>query len=247
MLSMKLPEGAQPMAKQERLRMAHESTSGEASGEPLETAKPATGDTSQGTGDLALLVEQARAGDHAAFEALVTRFQTPVRLYLAHLTGDEEQAHDLTQETFWLTWNGLPSLRDPLHFRAWLFRVATNRGRSWLRHRRLIGWVSLDWLVGHPDEGSARRESAILGEALHAPESGFEERLVETDMLRQALRQVPLAYRSCLLLHLSLDFSVPEVAEQLGLTTGAVRMRLFRGLALLRQAHQQQSVQDERA
>ncbi len=229
------------MAKKERLRLAGQSAdSGAASDadEQPEPEPPAAGDICQDAGDVSALVEQARAGDHAAFEALMTRFQTPVRLYLANLVDDDEQARDLAQDTFWLAWNGLPKLRDPLHFRAWLFRVATNRARSWLRHRRLIGWVSLDWLSGSAEDRTTNRESAgVPGAALHAPESGFEERLVETEALRQALRQVPIEYRSCLLLHLSLGFTVPEVAEQLNLTTGAVRMRLFRGLAALRQAY----------
>lgn len=222
------------MAQKEPLRMANESGS-----DQPEPPAPLVDEARQRSEDLSALVEQARAGDHAAFEALVARFQTPVRLYLAHLIGDDEQARDLTQDTFWQAWNGLPGLRDPLHFRAWLFRVATNRGRSWLRHRRLIGWVSLDWLGSTSEDTSTRGvRAAVPGEALHAPESGFEERLIETEALRQALRQVPLEYRSCLLLHLSLGFTVPEVAEQLSLTPGAVRMRLFRGLAALRKAYQ---------
>lgn len=233
-----LPEGTPPMAKKARLRMANAAADGGTSSEQPASTNPLADAACPDTADLSALVEQARAGEHAAFEALVAQFQTPVRLYLARLIGDDEQARDLTQDTFWLAWNGLPKLRDPQHFRAWLFRVATNRGRSWLRHRRLIGWVSLDWLGSASEERTGNRARATLpGEALHAPESGFEERLIETEALQQALLQVPLEYRSCLLLHLSLGFTVPEVAEQLNLTTGAARMRLFRGLAALRKAY----------
>lgn len=226
------------MAPQERLRMTDESAGEEVSSEQPAPPHSLIDETRQPIDDLLALVQQAQAGDHAAFEALVARFQTPVRLYLAHLINDDEQARDLTQDTFWQAWNGLPGLRDPQHFRAWLFRVATNRGRSWLRHHRLIGWVSLDWLNGSKHENTPPARDAVPGEALHAPESGFEERLIETEALHQALRQIPAEYRSCLLLHLSLGFTVPEVAEQLSLTTGAVRMRLFRGLAALREAYQ---------
>jgi RNA polymerase sigma-70 factor (ECF subfamily) len=227
------------MATQEPLRMTNDAADEGTVSEPPEPTDAAAGGPRIPADDLSTLVEQARSGDHAAFEALVTRFQTPVRLYLAHLIGDDEHARDLTQDTFWQAWNGLPGLRDPQHFRAWIFRVATNRGRSWLRHRRLIGWVSLEWLSSASnDQSTQNTHTAIPGEALHAPESGFEERLIETEALQQALRQVPAEYRLCLLLHLSLGFTVPEVAEQLGLTQGAVRMRLFRGLAALRKAYQ---------
>lgn len=233
------------MAKKERPYTAAQSTNGEAISEEPGLTLPSADQPCQPSEDVSALVEQARTGDHAAFEALVARYQTPVRLYLARLIDDDEQASDLTQDTFWQAWNGLPGLRDPQHFRAWLFRVATNRGRSWLRHRRLIGWISLDWLGNtSEDKTSHQAQPTLPGEALHAPESGFEERLIETEALRQALRQIPAEYRPCLLLHLSLGFTVPEVAEQLSLTTGAVRMRLFRGLAALRQAYQKPGAGD---
>jgi RNA polymerase sigma-70 factor (ECF subfamily) len=226
------------MAQTERLRMTDESADKAVSSEQPAPPGSLMDEMRQPADDLVALVEHAQAGDHAAFEALMARFQTPVRLYLAHLINDGEQARDLTQDTFWRAWNGLPGLRDPQHFRSWLFRVATNRGRSWLRHHRLIGWVSLDWLGSGKNENTRLALDTASGEALRAPESGFEERLIETEALQQALRQIPAEYRSCLLLHLSLGFTVPEVAEQLSLTTGAVRMRLFRGLAALRQAYQ---------
>jgi RNA polymerase sigma-70 factor, ECF subfamily len=228
------------MAYEEPLLRVNGSEGEAPSVEPPVSESPLASPARQDAG-LLLLVQQAQQGNHAAFEAVVLRFQGPVQSYLTHLIGDDEQARDLTQDTFWLAWKGLSSLRDPALFRSWLFQVATNRGRSWLRHRRLIGWVSLDWLAGTRADSSALREpGASLGEVLHAPESGFDERLVEIDALRQALGQVPTAYRACLLLHLSLGFTVPEVAEQLGLTTGAVRMRLFRGLDRLRQVYTQE-------
>ena len=228
--------------------MAHEepllrvnATGGEASPDKPPASEPPLASPERPDAGLLLLVQQAQQGNHAAFEAVVLRFQGPVQTYLARLIGDDEQARDLTQDTFWQAWKALSSLRDPALFRPWLFQVATNRGRSWLRHRRLIGWVSLDWLAGTRADGSTLREPGTsLGEALHAPESRFDERLVELDALRQALSQVPAAYRACLLLHLSLGFTVPEVAEQLGLTTGAVRMRLFRGLERLRKVYIQE-------
>jgi RNA polymerase sigma-70 factor (ECF subfamily) len=183
-------------------------------------------------------VRLARDGDAGAFEHLVWRYQTPLRIYLARLTGDEEQARDLAQDVFWQAWR---RLRDPALFRAWLYRIATNQGRSWLRRKRLIAMVSLEWLSSEPDESSLQREpSARDLAALRAPESGFEERMADTQMVERALRRVPVDYRTALLLHVSLGFTVAEVAEQLGITPGAVRMRLCRGLAFLRASYREE-------
>lgn len=192
-----------------------------------------------GDGDLRALVELAQTGDVAAFERLVTRFERPVRIYLARLIGDDQHAQDLTQEVFWTAWNRLLELREPAHFKAWLFRVATNRARSWLRQRRLTSWLSLDWLTSRAEDAGQEADRAAIATSWCSPagDGSFEERLGEIEALARALRCIPLAYRTCLLLHLSLGFTVPEVAEQLNLSPGAVRMRLCRGLAQLREAY----------
>jgi len=197
--------------------------------------------TAEDSADTSALVRLARDGDAGAFEHLVWRYQSPLRIYLARLTGDEEQARDLAQDVFWQAWRRLHGLRDPALFRAWLYRIATNQGRSWLRRKRLIAMVSLEWLSSEPDESSLQREpSARDLAALRAPESGFEERMADTQMVERALRRVPVDYRTALLLHVSLGFTVAEVAEQLGITPGAVRMRLCRGLAFLRASYREE-------
>lgn len=193
--------------------------------------------------DVAALVELARAGDHAAFDTLVALNARPMEIYIAGLIGDDETACDLTQDVFWHAWSRLYELRDPERFRAWLFRAATNRARSWLRRRRIVGWVSLERLHSATSAGQgAESERPLPGEsAPPSAESGFEDALAETDTLKRALLRVPLEYRTCLLLHVSLGFSVREVADQLGTTPGAVRMRLHRGLAALREAYRDEN------
>jgi RNA polymerase sigma-70 factor (ECF subfamily) len=230
------------MAGYERLLMVKEPDGEIAPESQPEPGGAAVSEDSLEAARLIALVEEAQRGNHAAFEAVITPYQRPMHLYLAQLINDDDLARDLAQESFWQAWRGLPGLREPALFRVWLFRIATNRARSWLRHRRLIGWVSLDWLTGTKEEDASPKSTiSALGERLHAPETGFEERLIETETLRQALAQVPRDYRACLLLHLALGFTVPEVAEQLGLTRGAVRMRLCRGLAALRTAYHQEN------
>src|SRR5260221_8859526 len=188
--------------------------------------------TAEDSADTSALVRLAREGDAVAFEHLVWRYQTPLRIYLARLTGDEEQARDPAQEVFWQAWRRLHGLRDPALFRPWLYRIATNQGRSWLRRKRLIAMVSLEWLSSEPHESSLQSEpNARDLAALRAPQSGFEERMADTQMVERALRRVPLDYRTALLLHVRLRFTVAEVGEPLGIKARTVRMWLLRWLA----------------
>lgn len=209
--------------------------------------QPHAGDPDAVSGDggsLTALIELVRGGDHDAFAALMALYERQVRTYMAQLTGDGEQARDLAQEVFLRVWDHIGTLRDPASFRPWLFRLATNAARSALRRRRLLAWISLDRPPRHHDDQAGDQHGErLLGPA---PESGFDERLAESQALGGALRRVPLEYRACLLLHAGLGFSVAEVAHQLDLTPGAVRMRLHRGLALLREAYLRESGETSR-
>ena len=54
------------------------------------------------------IVELARKGDKSAFDTLYQHFYTPICLYLAHMVGDNEEGHDLAQETFLKVWRSFP-------------------------------------------------------------------------------------------------------------------------------------------
>jgi DNA-directed RNA polymerase specialized sigma24 family protein len=95
------------------------------------------------------LVERARAGDQAAFAALITRYQQPLGGYLAHLTGDRELAADLAQETFLRAYRALGATRPDLLIRPWLYRIATNLAYDFLRRRRRLAWLPLDAAAHH--------------------------------------------------------------------------------------------------
>src|ERR1700719_3786936 len=82
------------------------------------------------------VVEQARRGDTSAFDVLYQHFYTPIRLYLAHMLGDDEEGDDLAQETFLKAWQRLPALRDGARFDTWLYRIATNTAIDHLRRRK---------------------------------------------------------------------------------------------------------------
>jgi RNA polymerase sigma-70 factor (ECF subfamily) len=166
----------------------------------------------------ALLVAQIRAGDEAAFEALMLRYQAPIVRYLHSLTGDAEQARDLAQETFLRAFRSLGTLREPATLRAWLYRIAHHQAYSLLRRRALVRWLPLP-------------------HALRAHTPAPDGATIAAARVAQALAQVPLDQRAPLLLHLVAGFSYLEIAALLRASEGAVRMRISRGRAAFRAAY----------
>ena len=176
------------------------------------------------------VVAQAQAGDKSAFDVLYQGFYTPIRIYLAHMVGDDEEGEDLAQETFLKAWQGLPNIHNGYRFDTWLYRIATNTAIDHLR-RRKFRW--LRWKNAGEDgqDGSD-----------HLPESmriaGPEERVAELEHIQQALAQVSLKYRSCMLLQLVANLSQREIATSLRISEKSVSVYVSRGAEQFRLAYQ---------
>ncbi len=166
----------------------------------------------------ALLVEQLRAGNEDAFVMLVERYQLPLYRYLVGFIADQELAQDLTQETFLRAFQSIKKLQDAQLLRSWLYQIAHNQACSVLRRRRIVRWLPLAHFQEH--------HSITMSDAAH-----------ETIAVTAALRQLPDEQRAALLLHLVAGFSYLEIATMLGLSEGAVRMRISRGRAAFREAY----------
>ncbi len=158
---------------------------------------------------------------HALFE----RHHAEVYAYLRRMVGDGALAEDLVQETFLRAFAaraGLPRVQNP---RAWLYRVATNLALNALKRRRRFAW--LPWHAGAERQATERDPAEALG-AYSAVEA--------------ALATLSPQLRAPLLLYACEGMSVAEVAEALGLSEGAVKMRLQRARRLFRQAYEREDV-----
>lgn len=165
------------------------------------------------------LVEQAQAGDIAAYEQLVERFQE-IAFRAAYLvTRDAGEAEDAAQEAFMKAFRALDRFRPGFPFRPWLLQIVTNEARN---RRR----------------AAARREQLAL-RVLPAAHSGFwPEAQTDGIELREAVAaaigrlsdedQTVIAYRYFL------DLSGAEMAQALGCPRGTIKSRLSRALERLR-------------
>jgi RNA polymerase sigma-70 factor (ECF subfamily) len=157
------------------------------------------------------LVAAACSGDRAAFSRLYARYSRMVRSVLLSRVGPTD-ADDLTQEVFLKAMFRLGSLRRNGLVGPWLATIARHKAASlhrstWRRKRRPLG----------PEPAAEpAREGLKSHEVLHA------------------IQQLPEAYREILIMRLVEQMTGPEIAAKTGRSHGAVRVHLFKGMALLR-------------
>jgi RNA polymerase sigma-70 factor (ECF subfamily) len=179
------------------------------------------------------LAASAAAGDEAAFETLVTRYQDRVYRLAARLTGFEADAKDVLQETFLSAYRALPAFRGESRFSTWLYRIATNAALMNRRARSRRPTESLESLLPRFDEdGRHCGEPADIAAA-----SRVEERLdrkILADKARAGLDRLPDLYRDAFVLRDLEELTTAEVAEILGIDPAAVRQRVHRARLMLR-------------
>ncbi|HYO42347.1 MAG TPA: sigma-70 family RNA polymerase sigma factor [Candidatus Limnocylindrales bacterium] len=180
------------------------------------------------------IVEAARGGDHAAFDALVrTEVDRVYRLALA-ITGNESDAADAVQETFVAAWRKLRDLRDADAFDAWLTRLTINASRMSLRTRRRRFVREIP--VADVDPGARRPAPTGEGAGSLSTSSSSPDAREDGMDLRAALARLPAEQRSLLALRHLEGRGIAEIAGVLGIPEGTAKSRLFAARRALERA-----------
>jgi RNA polymerase sigma-70 factor (ECF subfamily) len=180
----------------------------------------------------AALAERASAGDTAAFDELVVRYQGRVYRLVCRISG-ETDALDILQEVFLAMYRGIGSFRGDSQFGTWLYRIATNAALTHLRSRTRHPTESLEsYLPTFDQAGMHRGTPAELQIAAKADE--LLDRQFLAAHAQAALSQLPEIYRSAFVLRDLEELSTAEVAEILGVEPASVRQRVHRARLMLR-------------
>ena len=175
------------------------------------------------------LIEQARQGDRSAFGELVRRHYDSVMNVVYRFCGDPQLAEDAAQEAFIRAWVNLPSFEPRSSLRNWLYRIAVN--------------AALDVLRRKP-EGSVEEEASMVTDQAPGPEETLL-RKEQAEMLQQAMRALPEASRSVLVLREYGELSYQEIAGVLDIPIGTVMSRLNYARNRLREVLKGQLLQVE--
>ncbi len=173
-----------------------------------------TGLTTAGTMSTAL--QQAVAGDEAAFARIVATYHPDMVRVAYGICGEPDLAFDAVQAAWLIAWRKLRTVREPDHLRSWLVAVAANEARHVVRRR-------------HPGSVVELELDPPGADPLDTPE---EIRRVD---LVNALRRLKPEERSLLALRYGAELDSNEIAPLLGISASGVRARLFRLMSRLRE------------
>lgn len=170
----------------------------------------------------AAVIRKVLNGDTNAYEALVREYEKSVYNLALRMTGNSEDAYDMSQEAFIKAYNSLTTFRGDSKFSVWLYRIVSNVCLDYLRSRSRKPTVSL----------STENEDGEEVELDIADEEQTPEKLLERGLTRDAVRRgllsLPDDHRQILLLREIEGLSYDEISETLGLEVGTVKSRIFR-------------------
>lgn len=169
------------------------------------------------------LVAAARDGDLEAFEEVVRRTYVDTYTLARRLTGNEEDAADVTQETYVRAWKGIRRFRGDAQVSTWLYRITANAASS---HRERRGRSRTEPLDGV--------DEPIDNHPFHQPEP-MAESAGELARLSEAVDRLAPKLRSAVVLKDVYDLPHETIADELGISVTAAKVRLHRGRRRLRE------------
>lgn len=172
------------------------------------------------------LVALTVRGDVDSFNQLVLRWERPIYALAYRVIGREDEARDVVQETFLRAFRGLANFRGQAKFSSWIYRIALNLCRDWIRRERRAP-------VSQPPEGVDLADIA----SEQGPVESIEDLVARHDMTRTVARimeQLPEEQRTAIILKEYHGMTFQEIADLQNCPLSTVKTRLYQGLSVLR-------------
>ena len=172
------------------------------------------------------LVSRSRGGDADSFNQLILRWERPIYALAYRVIGREEDARDVVQETFLRAYRALPGFKGQAKFSSWLYRIALNLCRDWIRRQRRAPVMQIP-------EGVDPVDLAAETEPVESIEDLVARKELST-IVEEAMTLLPDEQRTAIILKEYHGLTFQEIADLQGCPLSTVKTRLYQGLSVLR-------------
>jgi RNA polymerase sigma-70 factor (ECF subfamily) len=182
------------------------------------------------------LVALSMGGDVESFNQLVLRWERPIYALAYRVIGREEDARDVVQETFLRAFRGIGNFRGQAKFSSWVYRIALNLCRDWIRRERRAP------ILPTPEGVDVVELAAEQG-----PAESIEDLVARNDISKvvaDLMTRLPEEQRTAIILKEYHGMTFQEIADLQGVPLSTVKTRLYQGLTVLRRHLQQQGKYD---
>jgi RNA polymerase sigma-70 factor, ECF subfamily len=172
------------------------------------------------------LVARSKTGDTESFNQLVKRWERPIFALAYRTLGREEDARDVTQETFLRAFRALSGFKGDAKFSSWLYRIALNLCRDWMRKERRAP------LVAVPEGVDVEQLITDQG-----PSESVEDLAARAELGREvakAMAYLPEEQRQAIILKEYHGLTFQEIADLMRCPLSTVKTRVYQGLSTLR-------------
>src|ERR1039457_1765686 len=180
------------------------------------------------------LVCLAKTGDLDAFEALTNRYEQRVYGLALRMLRQEQDAEDVTQQTFLSVLENLEGFRGEASFSTWILRIASHAALKIIRKRKGLNTVSLEEASEASDDLNSIPHPEFIADWRQSPEHLVEQNEVRR-LLDRSLARLDEKHRLVFLLRDVEGLSIQETAAALELSEGNVKVRLLRARLQLRE------------
>jgi len=177
------------------------------------------------------LIKALQAKDPKAYEFVVREYSGRLLAVVRGIVRNEDDARECLQEAYLQAFRAIERFEGRARLSSWLHRIAVNAALMRLRSRKRKAEAAIDDLLPQFDGADARIDPAWQPQTEQGPDLEAKER---KEQIHEAIAQLPENYRNVILLRDIQELSTDEAAEALGVSPGAVKVRLHRARGALK-------------
>lgn len=174
------------------------------------------------------LISEYLSGDEESFTKIIDRYIDQINNFSYRLTGNRDEAEDITQDTFLKVWKNLNKYRLEENFKTWIFTIARNTAIDYLRKKKNFVFSDFENESGENSITDNLKDPAPLPDELI-------QKATDKKVLEKILKEIPFSQKEVLLLYYNEDLTFDEIGKVLNKSINTVKSQHRRALIKLRE------------